>query len=148
MTYLNRIPVQHIPLSYYHRPPLYSVTIRYIVSLFYPLHCAQHPLTSLLHPLILPIHTITSHHTIPHSTTHTTDQYSLGASSAITDVATIGAIEDAIKDGSNWVLKPQREGGGNNLYGVELSAFLKKNREDPVLSGMTYSILCTISTSV
>ena len=51
-------------------------------------------------------------------------------------MATIGAIEDAIKDGSNWVLKPQREGGGNNLYGVELSAFLKKNREDPVLSGM------------
>jgi hypothetical protein len=51
-------------------------------------------------------------------------------------VATIGAIEDAIKDGSNWVLKPQREGGGNNLYGVELSGFLKKNREDPILSGI------------
>lgn len=91
--------------------------------------------------------TPTTPHTSQHKTTHVTDQYSLGASSAITDVATIGAIEDAIKDGSNWVLKPQREGGGNNLYGVELSAFLMKNREDPVLSGMIYSILCIISTS-
>jgi hypothetical protein len=24
-------------------------------------------------------------------------------------------VESAIADGSNWVLKPQREGGGNNL---------------------------------
>ena len=70
------------------------------------------------------------------------DQYSLGPSSAITDVATKGAIEDAIKDGSNWVLKPQREGGGNNLYGVELSAFLTANREDPVLSGMILFVFC------
>lgn len=59
-------------------------------------------------------------------------------------MATIGAIEDAIKDGSNWVLKPQREGGGNNLYGVELSAFLNKHGEDPVLSGMYPFILCDI----
>ena len=78
--------------------------------------------------------------------THVTDQYSLGPSSTNIDVATIGAIEDAIKDGSNWVLKPQREGGGNNLYGVELSAFLTKNREDPLLSGMTHFIYKAIST--
>ena len=59
-------------------------------------------------------------------------------------MATKGAIEDAIKDGSNWVLKPQREGGGNNLYGVELSAFLTANKEDPVLSGKILFVLCTI----
>lgn len=44
-------------------------------------------------------------------------------------------MEAAIKDGSKWVLKPQREGGGNNLYGVELSDFLLKNKDDPILSG-------------
>lgn len=37
------------------------------------------------------------------------------------------AMSDAIKDGSMWVLKPQREGGGNNLYGKELSRFLENN---------------------
>ncbi len=53
-----------------------------------------------------------------------TEQYSLG--SEITEEAK-AAMEDAIKDGSKWVLKPQREGGGNNLYGAELSRFLVNN---------------------
>ena len=52
------------------------------------------------------------------------------------DELTKVAVENAINDGSNWVLKPQREGGGNNFYGEELSAFLKANRDDPILQGM------------
>ena len=66
-------------------------------------------------------------------------QYSLGAPSFSAEsnsiIATKTAVEEAIKDGSKWVLKPQREGGGNNLYGNELSDFLIKNRDDPLLSG-------------
>jgi hypothetical protein len=49
--------------------------------------------------------------------------------------ATESAVQQAITDGAPWVLKPQREGGGNNLYGAELSAFLKEHQGDPVLSG-------------
>ena len=68
-----------------------------------------------------------------------TAQYSLGPPSFSADSssvsATLAAMEAAIKDGSKWVLKPQREGGGNNLYGVELSDFLQKNKNDPILSG-------------
>jgi glutathione synthase len=45
------------------------------------------------------------------------------------------AMERAIEDGSSWVLKPQREGGGNNYYGTELSAYLKTHRNDPILGG-------------
>lgn len=59
-------------------------------------------------------------------------QYSLGA------MATDGAaeaVEKARQDGSQWVLKPQREGGGNNLYGEELSSFLADNEGSDVLSG-------------
>lgn len=63
------------------------------------------------------------------------DQYSLGPS-AHTSPSTAAAVDDAIKDGSKWVLKPQREGGGNNLYGSELSEFLLKNKSDPLLSGI------------
>ena len=44
-------------------------------------------------------------------------------------------MSEAISDGSKWVLKPQREGGGNNLYGKELSTFLATHRQDPVLAG-------------
>jgi hypothetical protein len=46
------------------------------------------------------------------------------------------AVENAIRDGTNWVLKPQREGGGNNFYGQDLSDFLKSNYNDPILQGM------------
>eukprot|EP01035_Chromulina_nebulosa_P018114 gene18114-23768_t len=59
-------------------------------------------------------------------------QYSLGEDSS---EESLQAIESAIADGSNWVLKPQREGGGNNLYGKELSEFLRKYKDDPILSG-------------
>jgi glutathione synthase len=38
------------------------------------------------------------------------------------------AADAALADGARWVLKPQREGGGNNLYGVELSQFLAVHR--------------------
>jgi glutathione synthase len=62
-------------------------------------------------------------------------QYSLAPLLSIVNTETIAAIEKASKDGSKWVLKPQREGGGNNLYGKELSDFLVKNINDPLLSG-------------
>jgi glutathione synthase len=52
------------------------------------------------------------------------------------DEVTKIAVENAICDGTNWVLKPQREGGGNNFYGQDLSDFLKSNYNDPVLQGM------------
>ena len=63
-------------------------------------------------------------------------QYSmqgLGTSgqSAGADVGTLAAIDSAARDGSCWVLKPQREGGGNNLYGTALSQFLASNRATP-----------------
>jgi len=45
------------------------------------------------------------------------------------------AMESAILDGSKWVLKPQREGGGNNMYGATLSKYLNEHREDPALGG-------------
>ena len=44
------------------------------------------------------------------------------------------AMKNAISDGSKWVLKPQREGGGNNYYGKELSNFLNDHKTDPTLS--------------
>jgi glutathione synthase len=50
-------------------------------------------------------------------------------------------MEEAIADGSRWVLKPQREGGGNNLYGKELSDFLQKNKDSPLLEGTYLYIL-------
>jgi Eukaryotic glutathione synthase, ATP binding domain len=68
------------------------------------------------------------------------DQYSLGPSKGLSQ-STAAAVDDAIKDGSKWVLKPQREGGGNNLYGSDLSEFLSKNKNDPVLSGADHSIV-------
>ena len=74
-----------------------------------------------------------------HSLVYFAAQYSLGAPSFSAEknsiIATNTAVEEAIKDGSKWVLKPQREGGGNNLYGDELSDFLMKNENDPILSG-------------
>ena len=60
-------------------------------------------------------------------------QYSLG--DAEVRAAAKSAIEEAKADGSAWVLKPQREGGGNNYYGEKLSAFLKEHEHDAVLNG-------------
>jgi hypothetical protein len=35
----------------------------------------------------------------------------------------------ALKDPANFVLKPQREGGGNNIYGEDVSTYLTKIRD-------------------
>jgi len=59
-------------------------------------------------------------------------QYAMGAKASEDGLR---AMESAILDGSKWVLKPQREGGGNNMYGPILSKYLADHREDPVLSG-------------
>jgi hypothetical protein len=45
------------------------------------------------------------------------------------------AKSQAENDGSNWVLKPQREGGGNNYYGNNLSNFLKSHQNEQILEG-------------
>ena len=58
-------------------------------------------------------------------------QYSLGT---MATKESLEAIENAINDGSKWVLKPQREGGGNNYYGTDLSNFLNKHKSDTILS--------------
>jgi glutathione synthase len=44
------------------------------------------------------------------------------------------AMNNAIVDGNNWVLKPQREGGGNNMYGEAVGEYLSANRNTSVLS--------------
>lgn len=62
------------------------------------------------------------------------DQYSLGLDNDMKDAAK-NAMNDAILDGSHWVLKPQREGGGNNMYGKAVSEYLSANRNCSVLSG-------------
>ncbi|HCP34543.1 MAG TPA: hypothetical protein DIT94_09165 [Deltaproteobacteria bacterium] len=36
------------------------------------------------------------------------------------------ALEQALADPESWVLKPQREGGGNNFFGREMEDLLKK----------------------
>ena len=66
-------------------------------------------------------------------------QYSLGDME--TKEAAKEAVEAAMKDGSGWVLKPQREGGGNNYYGENLSAFLKNRQSDPILNGKEFICL-------
>ena len=58
--------------------------------------------------------------------------------SAVHREATLRAVQQAQEDGAPWVLKPQREGGGNNLYGAELSSFLKEHQGSSVLSGRCY----------
>lgn len=58
-------------------------------------------------------------------------QYSLGS---MATKQSLDAVDNAIKDGSKWVLKPQREGGGNNFYGKDLSNFLDKHKGDTILS--------------
>lgn len=66
-------------------------------------------------------------------------QYSLGDNS-IREISN-SAISRAEVDGSPWVLKPQREGGGNNYYGQNLSKFLLDHKNDTTLSGNAYNIL-------
>lgn len=63
--------------------------------------------------------------------------------------ATATAVHAATQDGAAWVLKPQREGGGNNFYGAELSKFLMDHQGDPALSGafhiaMLYDVCCCL----
>ncbi|KAB7498767.1 Glutathione synthetase [Armadillidium nasatum] len=41
------------------------------------------------------------------------------------------AIEMALTSPQNFVLKPQREGGGNNIYGEEIAEVLEKIRDSP-----------------
>lgn len=55
-------------------------------------------------------------------------QYTAGLWSLdnITEPTTAAVIQDAIQNPDRFVLKPQREGGGNNLYGPELSAALQQ----------------------
>ncbi|KAI8809864.1 glutathione synthase [Cladochytrium replicatum] len=36
------------------------------------------------------------------------------------------AVEKALKDPAKYVMKPQREGGGNNIYGKDIPGFLSK----------------------
>jgi glutathione synthase len=46
------------------------------------------------------------------------------------------AVADAIASkGEKWVLKPQREGGGNNYYGKDLAEFLVRHKGGEELSG-------------
>jgi glutathione synthase len=42
------------------------------------------------------------------------------------DPSTASVIQDAIQNPDRYVLKPQREGGGNNLYGPDLSSALQQ----------------------
>jgi len=41
------------------------------------------------------------------------------------------AVEVALEKPNRFVLKPQREGGGNNVYGEEIKPFLENIRESP-----------------
>lgn len=43
-----------------------------------------------------------------------------------TDPTTSAVIQDAVQNPDRYVLKPQREGGGNNLYGQDLVDQLKQ----------------------
>ncbi len=101
-----------------------------------------HSLTySLTHS---PTHSLTHSptHSLTHSRTHLlthllTPSYSLllpSLSNIATDSATKSALEAALRDGRQWVLKPQREGGGNNYYNQELSEFLQANAAQGVLN--------------
>ena len=49
--------------------------------------------------------------------------------------AALEAYHQAMEDGDPWVLKPQREGGGNNYYGENVSKFLQENKNSAVLAG-------------
>ena len=46
----------------------------------------------------------------------------------------ITAVEQAKLDPANYVLKPQREGGGNNMYGQELKEKLENASSEELSS--------------
>jgi glutathione synthase len=46
----------------------------------------------------------------------------------LTDLDTAAILEEAADSPERFVLKPQREGGGNNLYGEELKQRLADRR--------------------
>lgn len=46
-----------------------------------------------------------------------------------TDVEAQHAVQDAINNPESYVLKPQREGGGNNLYGQEMAERLQSKQD-------------------
>jgi len=48
---------------------------------------------------------------------------------SVESVAASTAVADAITNPDSYVLKPQREGGGNNLYGIELKERLEAGGE-------------------
>ena len=62
--------------------------------------------------------------------------YSLGDDATLEDLA---AVEDALHGSEDqYVLKPQREGGGYNFYGSDLANKLKQNTQrDPVTNELT-----------
>lgn len=75
------------------------------------------------------------------STSGVSSSASVSVSSAMTTQQM--AAKDAVKDacdtnGLRWVLKPQREGGGNNLYGDKIATHLRRHRDDGVLQGTTH----------
>ena len=39
------------------------------------------------------------------------------------------AVEAALANPENYVLKPQREGGGNNIYGTDIVSFLSNMKD-------------------
>ena len=45
------------------------------------------------------------------------------------------AYQIAMKSPEKFVLKPQREGGGNNMYGDEIVSFLEKIKDSPERNG-------------
>ena len=51
------------------------------------------------------------------------------------DGETQNVIKDAVENYKNYVLKPQREGGGNNVYGEDIPVMLKKLADDEQLAG-------------
>lgn len=55
-------------------------------------------------------------------------------------------IDKVLKDPESYVIKPQREGGGNNIYGKDIPQFIKELKEDEYSSYIVMSrILPTIN---
>ena len=65
-----------------------------------------------------------------------------------TDTSAQQAVRDAIEDPDAFVLKPQREGGGNNLYGTELRDTLVDGTKDVSDLVLMQKILPPSNTSV
>lgn len=66
-------------------------------------------------------------------------QFALGDRSVAE--AARGAIAACLAEGGHqWVLKPQREGGGNNFYHQELCSFLQAHQDDAAVLDGTINI--------